>query len=196
MPDARQFHREPLPTDEILSHVMEAAPADVRLMIEVVASTGLRPGELRDMLYRHIDWDEAKLLVGYGHAVQNGMVHFIGHYRRRKVPLSQQLLLKLEKHRSKSIYSGMDDPVFLNKRGCSLRPFVMERSLRAVFDRLGFPTDPNDGPPEQKRFRWYDLRRYAVASWIAMGLSPREIQKLAGHASIQNHLKHFPTSPP
>jgi integrase len=77
--------------------------------------------------------------------------------------------------------------IFPNKRGhYADHGGMVKRKFLPLFDTR---RETSQGTHEQSeapaRFNWHALRHFAVSCWIEAGLSPKIVQTLAGHSSLQ-----------
>jgi integrase len=95
---------------------------------------------------------------------------------------------KLKEHRLRSPFSGDDDLVFPNDEGGFADPDNMvKRKFKPALVEAKIAHVP-----------WHALRHFAVSTWIEQGLSPKEVQTYARHASLATTMDRyghlFPTS--
>lgn len=171
------------PSKSVVQTALRAAPEHVKVPATVAAATGVRIGELRALRYRHFDFERRLLRIetrvdawneedGHGTKSTAGV---------RTIPLSQDLLDIVTQWRMSSRFQGNDDLVFPNGRGSYSKYETMADQLAKLFIDL----------PELPRFRWHQLRHFAISSWIEAGLSPKTVQTFAGHASMQTTLDRY-----
>jgi integrase len=158
-----------LTRDEIAS-VVNAAPKH-RLPLACAIYTGLRPCELRALLWRDVDLTANHIVVREG--VVKGVRDKTKTGHHRKIPLVRELreLLQAEHQRRQPKAS---DSVILSGQG---RP-LGEQTLRKAFKRAArrAKLDP--------RWRFYDCRHFFITELFRLGVGAPTAQKLAGHANL------------
>lgn len=161
---------------------------DAREALIVATATGLRRGELFGLRWGDVDWDKRTIHVhatNHGGQVEETTKTEAG---ERHVPLfeSARKILAARKLRT-SEYDRPEDFVFATSVGTPVDPnnFV-KREFRPALERasLGeWRVDENGRRRWTARFRWHDLRHYAVSSLIAAGADIKLLQAISGHAS-------------
>jgi integrase len=110
-------------TVESVRAILEQAPADIRLLFQLDALTGLRRGEILALQWRDVDWLNSELIVerSIGRARATNGIHKYQHVvgstkggRSRRVGLAQMLLDGLKTFRS--IASDPSDETFIFTR--------------------------------------------------------------------------------
>jgi integrase len=164
------------PSKNDMRALVEAAGAELRLMLVFAASTGARAGEQWATRWRDVDFDKSELQIlrrvdVYGDEGAPKSAAGV-----RTVPLSGQLVAMLKAWKLKSKFSKPDDLIFPNRQGQHIgHDNLVKRQFLPLFDAL----------PAVKRFNWHGLRHFAVSCWIEAGLAPKTVQTFAGHASLQ-----------
>jgi len=162
------------PSKADMKATLGAADDDLRFMILLAASTGVRAGEQWALRWRDIDIAAGTLSVerrvdAYG---EEGPPK--SDAGTRQVPLSSMLLQSLKEWRLRSKFSGNDDLIFPNKKG---RYMCHDNLVKRRYK-------PAQVAAEVLGFNWHSLRHYAVSTWIEAGLAPKTVQTFAGHSSL------------
>lgn len=179
--------------------LLAVIPERHKLMMTLVASTGLRWGEVTALNAQAIDLNRKTVRVfrAYKYSPQRGL--YIGPPKtkasRRILPLSDELIEPLRRQMARN-----RDLVFVNTNGDPIRhtrfredvwnPAVnVANGLPAFKDRTPQPGGPWDLPPVPlplgKRPHIHDLR-HSHASWlIHAGLDLMVVQRRLGHESIK-----------
>ena len=166
-----------------------AAVKDTRayLFVELLLYTGLRKGEALGLMWKDIDFRSSTL------SVERSVIYPINNKAgeinpelktsaaRRVIPIVPELKKDLEtaKGKSKSLY------VFSMKDGS----FLSESSFRRMWDLINYRSTKTEGSRKiLDRTVDFDvhphlLRHTCVTRWIESGLTAKEAQYLAGHAS-------------
>lgn len=156
-------------TDEQVAMIIDKAPERYRLLIRVIAMTGLRRSEALALQWRDIDPEGA---VKVRRRLRDG---HIGPTKseagRRDVPIPAALLADLELARGTAMHVGETDFVFATATGRPLgEDNAHHRAIKPAATAAGVPWAA-----------FHDLRRAAITRWIHSGLSPKVVQRMAGH---------------
>ncbi len=175
------------PSKEAVKQLLAVAPADFRVKLLFVATTGLRASEFHALRWRALDLVQGQVAV----------TTRVDRYRAedltksdagmRTIPLSANLVEELKAWKLRAKRSGPDDILFPNKRGWyEDHANMIKRDFDPLFVRLTALHDetPDAHPVPPARFNWHALRHFAVSCWIERGLAPKTIQTLAGHATL------------
>jgi integrase len=146
-------------------------------MIFIALRTGLRYGELSELRWTDVDLKNGRLMVrrSYSH----GHVTTPKSGRQREIPLSDQTVAFLKKHRhlkSELVFCKEDGGRHIHRRG----DVALKRCCRyAGLRKIG----------------WHTLR-HTFASHLAMkGVSLKSIQELLGHATMEMTMRYAHLSP-
>ena len=151
-------------------------------LVMVLLHSGLRIGEALGLMWSDIDFKVGTITVNrsivYPESNRRGEVNsdLKTENARRTIPLTQELwdLLRDEKAKSTSLW------VFSMKNG----NFLSEDSFDALWDiirnkHLDFHVHP------------HLLRHTCITRWFEQGLDLKEIQRMAGHSSLELTLKVY-----
>lgn len=133
---------------------------------------GVRSGELVSMKWSDIDFDRAQLIVR-GTKTETS--------RYRPIPLIPELASLLRRHKAAQQRDGLrqgrkwseDGPVFANAAGEAWNPRTFRRQLSLIVKHAGLP-----------QLRVHDLRHSCATLLFALGVDPKIIQAILGHANI------------
>ncbi len=175
-------------TDDQCTKLLDALQ-DTRayLFVKLLLYTGLRKGEALGLMWKDIDFKSATLHVErsvvYTQTNKNGEINteLKTSAARRTIPIAPDLLADLQTSMksSKSLY------VFAMKNG----KFLSESSFRRMWDLISYRNVGTKGDttrlPRTINFdvHPHQLRHTCVTRWIEGGLSVKEVQYLAGHAT-------------
>ena len=159
------------------------------LLTILALSTGMRRGELLNTIWVDIDFDAKTIEVSPKKDTNTTWEWHIKDTDRRKLPLTEKLIVMLANHQSQqpegSPYvfvprSRYDHIQKLRRKGkwtlCDVRLKVVNnftRDFRKILRRAGI-----------KRGQFHDLRKTALSDWFANGMSENNVMTLAGHASF------------
>lgn len=186
----RDRERIAVPSKAEINAILRAVEGRWRSLLVVAIFTGLRASELRGLRWADIDFEGRTLTVAQ-RADQWGI---IGPPKsdagRRTVPLPPIALTALKEWRL-GCPRGDADLVFPNGAGrveshsnIVNRGFDPTQLVAGVSEPTG-ETDQEGNPVIGAKYSFHALRHF-YASWvIEQGFSPKRIQALLGHASIQ-----------
>jgi integrase len=100
-----------------------------------------------------------------------------GGCKEREIELGVDLVKMLKRHKADAFSrgrAGAGDYVFCTAAGGPLSQRNMARDLSTAADRAGL----NEGDAE--RLSTHDLRHTAISRWIAAGLDPTQVARIAG----------------
>jgi integrase len=164
-----------LTRDEI-NAVVQAAPKH-RLAFTIGIYAGLRPCEVRGLLWRDVNLAENHIVVREG--VVRGVRGTPKSGHHRKIPLTREVreMLQAEYDRRQP-KSG--DSVVLSSLGKPLGERTLYQAFKNAAKRIGL-----DG-----RWRHYDCRHFFVTELFRLGVGSPTVQKLAGHEDLAT-MEHY-----
>ncbi len=148
-----------------------------RSMITLALRTGLRPGELRALRWEDVDLVTGRLVVRM--AAWRNEIGTPKSGRSREVPLSEQALLTLKKHRHLR-----GDFVFCTEDGKMLTISSCKWPIWQASKRAGL-----------RRVGWHVLRHSFASHLVVRGASIKAVQELLGHADIKMTMRYAHLSP-
>lgn len=185
-------------SDAELCAILRCANLLWRARIVTAASAGLRIGEIQNLTWRDVNFDEGFIVVQAKEGTANTWPWTPKNHKSRQVPLSKQLeklfTQLYEKLPDKQPYIMLREERYfdLQQRRLSLlmegkelddqtckRPDSSERR----WDRIRINS--------QVRGKFHDLRSTAITNWLLSGIPPQEVQRMAGHASIEVTMKYY-----
>jgi integrase len=151
-----------------------------RTMVEVIAATGLRIGELLAVRWRAIDLEVGTLTVRES-VFEGKFQRPKTHKSRRTIPLGPHTLTSLKAHRERATRKGDDDLVFPNKSGGPLRESKLLRNvLQPAAERAALG-----------RVTWHQFRHIHSSLLNDLRVPVKIAQEQLGHASIQTTLNIY-----
>jgi integrase len=147
-----------------------------RVLVLLVASTGLRRGELIALHWRDLDFEN--LLVNVTHSIWHGVEGDTKtEASRRPVPLPPLVAEELQSWRRQSLFRSDEDYVFASvlKKGTQpLQPeMILRRHIRPVLERLHI----------QKKIGWHSFRHGLATLLRQTGADVKTAQELLRHAN-------------
>lgn len=143
-----------------------------RLLVRLLATTGLRISEAIALRWRDVQLDGSTPNVKVRRALVNGKFGPPkSKYGRRSVPIGHELVLALRQHQQTSEWPRPDDPVLCSSVGTPLRPENLRRVLNPFFEEV-------DGP-----CRFHGFRHAFASMLIEEGRNIVQVSRLLGHAS-------------
>jgi integrase len=162
----------------LLHHAEALCGQQWRTFIITSLATGSRCSELFNLTWDRVYLDKK----------QEPRLRFIKTktHDAREIPLTEHVVNAIEKLRM----ATMRDPgPFASMRPNYYREW---RRIRATAD--GKPPKgklKHTKAPGCRLLTVHDLRRTAISAWIAAGVSPKVIMRLAGHANLETTMKHY-----
>ncbi len=151
-----------------------------RVMIGLIAATGLRIGELLALRWRALDLDAGTLAVR--ESVFEGKVQQPKTQKaRRTIPLGPHAVALLKAHRERATSQGANDLLFPNRLGEPMRESrVLERVLQPAAKRAGLG-----------RVTWHQFRHIHSSLLNDLRVPVKIAQEQLGHASISTTLNIY-----
>jgi integrase len=179
LPRVRQAEKRYL-THEQVAELAEAVGPGYRLVVQFLAYTGLRWGEMAALRVHRIDFLRRRVLVAESVTTTKGGLVWgdtKGH-ERREVPLPRFLLEDLAQHVAGK---SADDLVFTGLRGNPLRSQIFQRAtLNQACEQAGIA-----------RLTPHELRHTAASLAIASGADIKVVQQMLGHKSATMTLDQY-----
>jgi integrase len=182
----RHEERAKIPSKEelrvLLATMNEAWPATAPWKAFFVTSifTGLRPAELRGLIWKHVDLKQCVITVAQRADYHNVIGFPKSKAGRRTVPLAPMVINALRQWKLASRHRTEDaDLVFPAGNGGALAQSTMWGTWQRLLAAAGM---------EPKAYRTYDMRHAAISLLIEQGLTPKKIQAIAGHSKISTTL--------
>ncbi len=158
-------------SSEQTAALIAAVPASQRLLVTVIACTGLRISEALGLRWRDIDRQAGEVRVRQ--AVVGGKIGKPKTKRsRRSIPVGDDLMRDLLAQRLAAKHSGDDDLVFGTRSGKPVH-------LTSCYDWL-IPAVEAAGVPWA---RFHALRHGAATAWFAAGIPITVVSALLGHST-------------
>ncbi|KAB2761990.1 tyrosine-type recombinase/integrase [Brucella anthropi] len=186
----RHKKRPEMPTTDELRAILAATSDDRRPLIYTAAFTGLRASELRGLQWPDLDLDAGALHVVRRADPYNKLGSPKSEAGTRTIPLGPTLKNMLQKWQEQAPASDLG-LVFPNGAGnVESHANLLQRVFWPIQIKAGVSVatgkKDDDGKPIMKaKYSLHALRHAAAASWIASGMTPKRIQVLMGHSSIQ-----------
>jgi integrase len=165
---------------KILGAIGEPRWAQHRALIVTAIFTGMRASELRGLPWSAVDFEKRTITVRQ-RADEYGTIGMPKSAAgQRTIPMSPTIFNTLLEWRLRCP-KGALDLVFPNRVG-KVEPLsnIAQRVWRPVQMAAGLVD--GDGVP---LFNFHTLRHFAASLWIELGFSPKRLQTLLGHSSIQ-----------
>ena len=167
---------------EQLAQLLEMVPSRHRLLIEFMASTGLRVSEALAVEWQHLTLDGSRPCVRVRQAwVKNRIVPPKTKRSRRDVPLSYNLVTALQSLHKQTEWPRATDPVFCSQVGTRLSDSnIRNRHLKPALEEVGAPWAA-----------FHTLRHTCASLLFAEGASPVQVQHWLGHHSAHFTLRTY-----
>jgi integrase len=151
-----------------------------RPLIVAAVFTGMRASELRGLPWSAVDFDKKTITVRQRADEWGTIGQPKSHAGQREIPMSRTVLNTLREWRL-VCPKGELDLVFPNTAG-RVQPLsnIAQRVWRPLQRQGGLVDD--QGEP---LFNFHALRHFAASNWIGLDFSPKRLQILLGHSSVQ-----------
>jgi integrase len=203
---ARDEEPAEFPTADEIKLLLERAAGDLRPLIHTAILTGMRPSEIRGLMWDNVDFKEGAIRVRQ----RADRLGHIGRPKskagRRDIPVGPALLALLREWRLKCPRKdkgkkGEDDPgvlglVFPDAAGDVEDHTTIYRRFGALQVACGIalPRLGDDGKPlvdeagkplVRQKYGLHAMRHACASLIIAQGWAPKRVQVFMGHASIK-----------
>jgi integrase len=169
-----------IPTKDEIRAMLAAASGRWRPLLVTAVFTGLRASELRGLTWADVDLDRATLRVRQRADRWNTIGAPKSATSQREVPLAPVVVNTLREWKL-ACPNGELDLAFPNGKGTvDSLPNMHRRGLGALQVACGIATDPM-----HPKYGLHSLRHTAASLFIEQGFSPKRVQALMGHSSIQ-----------
>lgn len=161
-------------TTEELATLIRCTPERYRLHLRVLAATGLRISELLALRWKDVTLDGSTPHVHVRRAyVKKRFGPPKSRHGRRRVPLGDDLVLDLRRHRAASEWHRDDDLVFSTRNGTPYDDWnLMTAALRPAREEAGVPWAG-----------FHTLRHTCATRLFAAGRNAVQVQRWLGHHS-------------
>ena len=168
------------PTPNEVKRLIDATTGRWRALLVTVVFTGLRASELRGLRWEDVDLKRGELHVRQRADRYNKIGSPKSHSGQRAVPLGPFVVNTLKEWKLACPKSELD-LVFPNTVG-KVQPLsnIAHRVWRPLQRQAGL-VDVGGGP----LFNFHALRHFAASWMIELGFSPKRLQALLGHSSVQ-----------
>ena len=165
---------------QILTALSGARWARHRPLFVTAIFTGMRASELRGLPWSAVDFDKKTITVRQRADEWGTIGQPKSHAGQREIPMSPAVLNTLRESRL-ACPKGELDLVFPNTLG-KVEPLtnITYRVWRPLQRAIGLVDET--GEP---LFNFHALRHFAASLWIELGFSPKRLQVLLGHSSVQ-----------
>jgi integrase len=187
--DDQREHRILTPAE--LVRLLAATSDTYRLLVELIAETGLRQSEALGLAWQNVDTKEATLTLTHQLARNGERVPLKTKRSRRSLEITGGMEAKLRDHKMAAQSSGEHDLVFTTRLG---RPLSQRNALRG-FTRaakaVGLEDVERDGQVVECAPTMHDLRHSHASALIAAGWDMAEVSARLGHASVATTLNVY-----
>lgn len=191
---AKQSTREvkelELPTKQELAAILKATPDHWKPFIWTAVFTGMRASELRGLLWEDVDLDAGVINVRRRADKYNKISHPKSKAGNRKIPIPASVI-KLLADWQEACPKGELGLVFPNgagnveNHGNLLSRIFWPIQLAAGVSVKTKQVDENGDPVMDAKYSLHALRHAAASMFIEQNMTPKRIQALMGHSTIQ-----------
>ena len=168
------------PDKREINTILQAASGRWRPLIITAVFTGLRASELRGLAWSAVDFNKRMITVRQRADEWGTIAMPKSHAGQREVPMSPAVCNTLKEWKL-GCPRGDLDLVFPNTLG-------RVEALTNITQRAWHPLQREAGLVDESGeplFNFHALRHFAASLWIELGFSPKRLQTLLGHSSIQ-----------
>jgi integrase len=165
---------------KILATLGEGQWARHRPLIVTAVLTGMRASELRGLPWSAVDFDKKTITVRQRADEWGTIAMPKSHAGQREIPMSPTVLNTLREWKL-ACPKGELNLVFPNTLG-KVQP------LSNLAHRVWRPLQKEAGLADaygEPLFNFHALRHFAASLWIELGFSPKRLQAVLGHSSVQ-----------
>jgi integrase len=169
-----------IPDKPDIQRILAAVSGHHRPLIVTAVFTGMRASELRGLAWDAVDFDKKTITVRQRADEWGAISSPKSAAGRRSIPMSPTVINTLREWQL-ACPKGELNLVFPNTVG-KVEPLsnIAQRMWRPLQVRTGLVDEK--GEP---RFNFHTLRHFAASQWIALGFTPKKLQTLLGHSSVQ-----------
>ena len=177
--------------------IRQKNPIMWRARIVAAASAGLRRGEVLNLKVNDVDFDRGEIKVQANKETRETWPFCPKDYESRRLPLTEQLNNLLVR-RLEYLPVGQPYLMITAKRYWWLQQL---RKKGKMSPRMMVNPDENFSKPFKRILQragisngcFQDLRKTAITNWFLpeSGLSPKEVQQLAGHSDIETTMYYY-----
>lgn len=142
----------------------------------VLATTGMRRGEVLGLRWRDIDFDHRVLAVRQGVVDAGGKLYVAKPKTKkssRRIALDEVTLTELKRMAAEVHGEPKDSFVFPGNAGLPMRPTSVSKMFRKLVEESGLP-----------RIRLHDLRHTSATLALEAGIHPKIVSERLGHSTI------------
>lgn len=173
-------------SEDVINLIMSNIDPKFTLVFQMAISTGFRQGEQRALMWKHIDFDNKKIILDqsirvgdYGEEVSPKLKTRTS---KRKLPLSEKLYQLLQQeYLRQGRPNNPDTFIFRNRNNRPISGDMFRKVLKEAIAKSNVES-----------FRWHDLRHYfASIMFDTMGVNYALVSQLLGHASVEFTRKQY-----
>jgi integrase len=186
LPRARRAEPRILTADQA-RHLLQVAQGHRHEALYVLAlTTGMREGELLGLKWQDVDLEAGSIqlrrtlayITGYGYVEEEPKTDS----GRRRITLSSLAIAALKAHHARQLARRLkagdgwveNDRVFCTRDGRPISVWTLYmRSFLPLLEKAGLP-----------RVRFHSLRHSSASLLLSLGIHPKVVQELLGHAEI------------
>jgi integrase len=169
-----------IPGKEDIQRLLAICTGRHRPLIVTAIFTGMRASELRGLPWSAVNFEKKTITVRQRADEWGAIAMPKSHAGQREIPMSPTVFNTLREWQL-VCPKGELDLVFPNRLG-KVQPLsnIAQRVWHPLQKKAGLVAD--EGKP---LFNFHTLRHFAASNWIELGFSPKRLQALLGHSSVQ-----------
>jgi len=172
---------------EEAKHFLEVVRQHFATLYPLMATalqTAARQGEIIGLEWGHVDWKGRFITIRQ--TAVNGELQKTKNRKRRRVPITPHLVQILKDHRQRARKTALaagkspSQYLFPSPTGALMDPSKLRRELRAILDKA-----------RVRHVDFHSLRHTALTAMAENGVPMVNLQRIAGHSSIQVTAQYY-----
>lgn len=172
-----------MPSKAELKAIITGVTGRWRPLIITAIFSGMRGSELRGLQWQDVDLKGAMIKVRHRADAWDQMGPPKSKAGRRDIPVPPLVVQTLREWKLVCTKTELDLVFPAQSGGVLSHSVILKDIFHPLQVQLGITKPGSKGEPMAK-YGLHALRHAAVSLWIEQGLQPKQVQKLAGHASI------------
>ena len=181
----------------VASQVQNVSVLEWDIMITLAVTTGMRKGELLNLVWSDIDFGAMTIEVGPKENTTETWAWKVKDTDRRTLPLTEdvsRLLVSLQNRRPEGYPYVLVPPERYDHIQQILRPagiWTLSNARGKVINNFTKQFNRILGMAHVEKRTFHDIRKTAITNWFRQGLSEYDVMTLAGHSNFSTTHKFY-----